>query len=804
MRIKRLTIGAYHQDSTVHAFSVYHSPSPAPGGVAPDVNFFRLQDLDAMFFRKDPGYIQSTGKISATFLSSPAHIIRDHATGDVYISAAALEDTAKRLGNYLLAEVSSLTRDQVKTGVANDMLKSLDGFQSKQPFVEGEQELTTDEEAARRNGGEGRRRRDNSRSPEAEPMDTDVKPPQRHDSGESYRSGRSEAGQRSEAPSASPALSRQRESSSERLELRPHSDVGPGQSPGKPALRLQDSNESLHRGSTEIDTAPVKRNRSDAELSESAQSEATSEALNDDPQGAGRPRQRKRLSINTAVGHNLPGRMSSSALSANPEVLEQVRSSLLLKQQQQAIIEARQTAQYQRNGPMSANPDGSMRPPMSAGGPNAGSFDQRGNRRQSSPKFKKGKLSVWTGEGTSGAGGGPNPPSVLHPPAGRSHGSPSSSSLLSPRHLNPQPGKSTKLSARGAGAPTGAEASRYNPVSIMSPRGGEFPSRELPLPTPMHPHHGSGAQDRDGPPRSPLPHMGHSQKHFSSSSLAPPPSPASGFPQQSGHPGSNNPPHSALPQSLAISKSAFVSVAEAMYDQVEETARLQYTLRDQIRRSTAMLQTLQSSGQMIEGLVRGHFREMQVAYGEKFGSALYELSRRVERLERGTAANSRAGTVENGYDNDDENGNNKAAHRRQRSSSHLLETGTADHHHHSSSSSRHATPAVMPTITTTASSPSLPTGPSISHPQQRSRYNSASPRPAPVGGDSSTATQAAGGSSWGFRGGPPTAVPENAGNMTLPLPGETAATEGRKEGYEGTLIQTLMERVEKLEGKRRE
>ncbi|KAJ3021073.1 hypothetical protein HKX48_009246 [Thoreauomyces humboldtii] len=76
-----------------------------------------------------------------------------------------------------------------------------------------------------------------------------------------------------------------------------------------------------------------------------------------------------------------------------------------------------------------------------------------------------------------------------------------------------------------------------------------------------------------------------------------------------------------------------MSLVESVYDQTEETTRLQHTLRDQIRRSTAMLQTLQSSGQMIEGLVRGHFREMQVNYGEKFGSALYELSRRVERLE---------------------------------------------------------------------------------------------------------------------------------------------------------------------------
>lgn len=82
-----------------------------------------------------------------------------------------------------------------------------------------------------------------------------------------------------------------------------------------------------------------------------------------------------------------------------------------------------------------------------------------------------------------------------------------------------------------------------------------------------------------------------------------------------------------------VPRSAFVATFEAMYDQMEAQARMQAALKDQIRKSTALFQTLQSSGQMIEGLVRSHFREMQHQYGEKFGAALTDLNRRLSHVE---------------------------------------------------------------------------------------------------------------------------------------------------------------------------
>ncbi|KAL6591625.1 hypothetical protein U3516DRAFT_673927 [Neocallimastix sp. 'constans'] len=78
---------------------------------------------------------------------------------------------------------------------------------------------------------------------------------------------------------------------------------------------------------------------------------------------------------------------------------------------------------------------------------------------------------------------------------------------------------------------------------------------------------------------------------------------------------------------------SFISVFENLYDQLESVNQLRSTLEEQIRKSTALLQTLQASGQIIEGLVRSHFREMQVQYGEKFGAALTDLNRRLIDVE---------------------------------------------------------------------------------------------------------------------------------------------------------------------------
>jgi hypothetical protein len=90
-------------------------------------------------------------------------------------------------------------------------------------------------------------------------------------------------------------------------------------------------------------------------------------------------------------------------------------------------------------------------------------------------------------------------------------------------------------------------------------------------------------------------------------------------------PGPESPP--------SAQKAQFLSLCEQLYDNNEATTKLQHQLKEQIRKSATLLYTLSSSGQMIEGLVRTHFREMQGQYGEKFGAALTDLNRRLVSLE---------------------------------------------------------------------------------------------------------------------------------------------------------------------------
>jgi hypothetical protein len=137
---------------------------------------------------------------------------------------------------------------------------------------------------------------------------------------------------------------------------------------------------------------------------------------------------------------------------------------------------------------------------------------------------------------------------------------------------------------------------------ISSPRS-EFPNRELPRPRGYENH-------------------GSLSAHPLSTTKTSIPSP----------PSSN-----VLPPSH---RSAFVSSCEQIFDSHETTQKLQVQLREQIRKSATLLYTLSSSGQMIEGLVRSHFREMQTQYGEKFGTALTDLNRRLVAIEKRTFGSS--------------------------------------------------------------------------------------------------------------------------------------------------------------------
>ncbi|KAI9351390.1 hypothetical protein BDR26DRAFT_426951 [Obelidium mucronatum] len=145
------------------------------------------------------------------------------------------------------------------------------------------------------------------------------------------------------------------------------------------------------------------------------------------------------------------------------------------------------------------------------------------------------------------------------------------------------------------------------------PPNGSAPNTSIPSSAPY---------DRKFPLPPPSPSAPHGPPH---GAFPPPPTSANPY---------NQPPNIAA-------RRAFVSLFESVYDTAsEDLPKLVATLKDQMRKSSSLLQTLQASGQMIEGLVRSCFRDMQLQYGEKFGAALNDLNRRLEVLEAAAVANN--------------------------------------------------------------------------------------------------------------------------------------------------------------------
>ncbi|KAJ3219352.1 hypothetical protein HDU67_001571 [Dinochytrium kinnereticum] len=407
-------------------------------------------------------------------------------------------------------------------------------------------------------------------------------------------------------------------------------------------------------------------------------------------------RKRKRLSINTSLGDSvLPQRFlagggsgvgpggagsnsggattakeaitgSSYAGSATPVSRDVYEKTLMVKQQQKALIEARNlkqakpapapqyvpvtastanTIQATGEGPASALPSAndSQKPasiPVRRNSlrnlkimtPNV-SVEALGGQ-SGAPRALSSAVPSTETAGSSMANGGLPPPShsVTHP--AQPPPPPPPSTIQQHQHQHPQQHQQQTSSLSSPRLPpphsTKPLAPRYTPVmpnshsAVASPRS-EFPSRDLPLPMSSS---SSSSQFDQAPPRSPHPIFGTDRGGLGGGggkAPMPPKSPSSAYPM------------SAAPMGMGgggggfgnVSRQTFVGAFESLYDSAEELPRLSSQLREQIRRSSSLLQTLQASGAMIEGLVRGLFREMQAQYGEKFGAALADLNRRL-------------------------------------------------------------------------------------------------------------------------------------------------------------------------------
>ncbi|RUS15101.1 hypothetical protein BC937DRAFT_92905 [Endogone sp. FLAS-F59071] len=346
--------------------------------------------------------------------------------------------------------------------------------------------------------------------------------------------------------------------------------------------------------------------------------------------------------------------------------MEQVRNTLKLKQQQKAIIESRQQ-QTQPSTPTSASGPQAIlpKPPIVASNnsPTVSTSKSTApaatssllSKRIISPRHNKNArgLTIYTPSYTeqnsvgirsaplvptyqqkAGARTATNGP-VTSQPLLHAHQSQTLAPLLSPRAPIIPPTK--KIAPRTTMAQD--SSSRFGPstpvypisssasMSATSPRTAEFhpvtsasyshvtvvPSQQYqhPLPSPSFyqssQHHPvSSASTQLASVTTPV---------VSSMSALPLPTP------------STTTTFSSLP------KQTFLQPFENLFDNIETTRTLKSTLDDQIRRSSALMQTLQASATMVEGLVRGHFKDMQKEMMDKFDRRVEDLGKRLAILE---------------------------------------------------------------------------------------------------------------------------------------------------------------------------
>ncbi|KAI8639662.1 hypothetical protein BD408DRAFT_421089 [Parasitella parasitica] len=93
---------------------------------------------------------------------------------------------------------------------------------------------------------------------------------------------------------------------------------------------------------------------------------------------------------------------------------------------------------------------------------------------------------------------------------------------------------------------------------------------------------------------------------------------------------SSNANNAPIPSSLS-QKQKFLQPFEFLYDHIEQTRTLKTTLDDHIRRSSTLIQTLQSSSATVEYLVRRQVRDVM---DQRFEIKLKECTERLARLEQ--------------------------------------------------------------------------------------------------------------------------------------------------------------------------
>lgn len=96
----------------------------------------------------------------------------------------------------------------------------------------------------------------------------------------------------------------------------------------------------------------------------------------------------------------------------------------------------------------------------------------------------------------------------------------------------------------------------------------------------------------------------------------------------------NMPPKTPTTTSFAsLQKQTFLQPFEHLFENIEITRTLKSTLDDQVRRSSSLLQSLQSHNSMVENMVKSHMKEIQKEISEKIDQKFDEIIQRISSLE---------------------------------------------------------------------------------------------------------------------------------------------------------------------------
>ncbi|RIA92788.1 hypothetical protein C1645_46652 [Glomus cerebriforme] len=597
MKVTRLQLGVYanQQPFCLYLFPlVTSSPSVSSqnGQDSPSRTthqlFYRLRDIDAIFFEsQEIGYILKSGKIPQIYFDTPGYCFRERSS-DVYLAARAIKDTGTRLGNHLLAEFCKYSQTEIISGMANKLLESVDVTRTS--VLDAEFEFIP---------------LDSTYTPTTSPISNNtplIRSPNNLNSSTSNghlspppTNGRKRMSLEAVLDNDDNTNNRRYASTLTSPVERIVSPVGSDR--GTPTIKQEPS--PSYSGSENS-------NLSSPNQSPRSPHSPSSPLVSGEVDEENRMRKRRRVAVPPAIGSN------NIKVTNNPEVMEQVRNTLKLKQQQKAIIEARQQ-QAQQQMLQQQNFADRRHTSQSAWESNRTtntlskrtSVSNRSNRNSRNlsvfaPPYNDISSLSSTSPGISKARGqnsagltnnrqpmtapitlnrsAPNKQNVSgFPLSANSAFRPTSQSQTLNTHS-----ASTSASINGLISPHNIEDIRSNSVS----------SSPLPLP-------------------SPIPRLSRISKSVTS--------PMS-------HTNGEQP-----------SKESFIHLFDSFYDTVADTRSLKTTLEDQIRKTTTLLQTLQASGSMIESLVRGHFREMQREVVKDLMTLEKRLSKVEERMRSGAA-----------------------------------------------------------------------------------------------------------------------------------------------------------------------